>query len=127
MLTVSPREYTVDEVLPYVTTERKVMRDFDGWCVKMDSLRYQVFLKSRVCVDCGLEGTVFRLERAEVGGPPGRAHFNLYGRNKDGDLILMTKDHIHPRSKGGKDTLDNLQTMCFPCNYAKSDQVLLRT
>ncbi len=31
----------------------------------------------------------------------------------------LTCDHIHPESKGGPTTLDNLQTMCRPCNSKK--------
>lgn len=46
------------------------------------------------------------------------AHFNLYAE-KDGESRLMTKDHIIPKSKGGKNHLDNLQTMCDHCNSKK--------
>jgi 5-methylcytosine-specific restriction endonuclease McrA len=35
----------------------------------------------------------------------------------------MTIDHILPRSKGGKDTLENLQPMCSSCNAKKADKV----
>ena len=31
----------------------------------------------------------------------------------------LTLDHIHPYSRGGLDTFDNLQTMCRPCNSRK--------
>jgi 5-methylcytosine-specific restriction endonuclease McrA len=41
-------------------------------------------------------------------------HFNLYAINEDGHEILMTKDHIQPTAKGGKNIVANLQTMC--CN-----------
>ena len=50
----------------------------------------------------------------------GRPHFNLYAE-LDGYIVLMTKDHIVPRSKGGKNMLENYQTMCCLCNSAKSD------
>jgi HNH endonuclease len=33
-------------------------------------------------------------------------------------------DHIHPRSKGGKNTAENLVTSCAVCNLAKSDNQL---
>lgn len=35
----------------------------------------------------------------------------------------LSLDHIHPRSKGGKDTFENLQTMCIPCNSRKGAKV----
>lgn len=31
----------------------------------------------------------------------------------------LTCDHIHPESKGGETTFENLQTMCRPCNSKK--------
>lgn len=31
----------------------------------------------------------------------------------------LTCDHVHPESKGGPTTLENLQTMCRPCNSKK--------
>ncbi len=34
---------------------------------------------------------------------------------------LLTLDHITPKSKGGKFTVDNLQTMCQRCNNAKGN------
>lgn len=39
---------------------------------------------------------------------------------KDG--VKLHVDHILPRSKGGKDTLDNLQTLCQPCNLGKGNR-----
>lgn len=35
----------------------------------------------------------------------------------------LSLDHTYPWSKGGSDTLENLQTMCQPCNSRKSDKV----
>jgi 5-methylcytosine-specific restriction endonuclease McrA len=36
---------------------------------------------------------------------------------------MITKDHIIPRSKGGKDILDNYQPMCIICNSKKADKL----
>jgi 5-methylcytosine-specific restriction endonuclease McrA len=43
------------------------------------------------------------------------------GRNSQDGIILQV-DHILPRSKGGKDTLDNFQTLCNVCNLGKSNR-----
>lgn len=120
---VGSREYTLSEVLEYVT-EEPVSRVYDGFDVWMDSLRYLVFAQGHHCVKCGVEGTVFLLQRDTKAQDLTRAHFNLFARLSDGSLVLMTKDHIHPKSKGGKDRLDNLRTMCLPCNQIKGSDVL---
>lgn len=43
------------------------------------------------------------------------------GRGSQNDVILHV-DHIVPRSKGGKDTLENYQTLCDVCNLGKSNK-----
>lgn len=40
---------------------------------------------------------------------------------KNGELILFTKDHRIPKSKGGKNNLSNYQTACERCNILKGD------
>jgi 5-methylcytosine-specific restriction endonuclease McrA len=35
--------------------------------------------------------------------------------------IRLELDHKLPKSKGGNDDLDNLQTLCFECNRGKKD------
>jgi 5-methylcytosine-specific restriction endonuclease McrA len=45
----------------------------------------------------------------------------LCGNSKK-DGVKLHVDHILPRSKGGKDTLDNLQTLCQPCNLGKGNR-----
>ena len=50
-------------------------------------------------------------------------HFNLYFIDGD-NYVLMTKDHILPHSKGGKDVIDNYQTMCEICNNIKAHNIV---
>jgi HNH endonuclease len=38
------------------------------------------------------------------------------------DGVSLEVDHILPRSKGGTDDIDNLQTLCKKCNIGKSDK-----
>ena len=47
------------------------------------------------------------------------------GRNVK-DKIKLVVDHIIPKSKGGKDILDNLITSCEDCNLGKGDVLLSR-
>lgn len=34
----------------------------------------------------------------------------------------LTRDHVHPRSKGGRDVWENVVTACGPCNKFKDDR-----
>ena len=43
------------------------------------------------------------------------------GRSAEDEIILHV-DHITPRSKGGRDELDNYQTLCNICNIGKSNK-----
>jgi len=118
--------FAPDDVLPHITRER-TRRDYAGddgrvWQVRMNSHRYWTFRRSLSCVVCGIEGTVMSLERTE--GTGGQPHFNLYATAGDGKRVLMTKDHIEPRSKGGCDGDGNFQTMCTVCNGLKSNHRL---
>ena len=91
----------------------------EGHDVYTTSLRYKTFIeKGYRCVCCGRTGAYYALEKA-VESKKNRAHFNLYSN----DGVLMTKDHILPRSKGGKDCIENMQTMCTICNSAKGSIV----
>lgn len=100
--------------------------DLDGDVVGLRSLRMRTFFeKSVTCVSCGAEGSYFAKEKSwSQLDPSQRYHLNLYGISKNGDHVLMTKDHIYPRSKGGPDHISNMQTMCSSCNRKKSDKII---
>jgi 5-methylcytosine-specific restriction endonuclease McrA len=93
----------------------------DGDPIDISSYRYDMFYHKGVkCVGCGIEGEYFLKEKMSVRP----YHLNLYAINDEGKEILMTVDHIYPRSKGGKDELDNFQPMCSPCNCKKADKII---
>lgn len=97
------------------TYQHEVEVDGKKYLVRTGCLRLQLFKKNSTCVKCGRQGTHFVLEQDWNHNRP---HLNLYA----GD-VLMTKDHIVPKSKGGSNGLKNLQTMCAPCNQAKGNKL----
>jgi len=114
--------FSIPEVLDHFGDYDRVYGD---WVVNMASDRYLTFMvRGYRCASCGLEATFFLLQknRHQETNPQNRAHFNLYAEVGD-RLVLFTKDHIHPKAKGGKSTLENYQTMCAPCNVRKMDTV----
>ena len=142
-------KFNIEEVLPYVFT-RKIRHQLKEkgasyrsreWAaaschsypvvvndkgtriiVAMGSHRYQLFAEKGIaCVSCGICGEFFALERGSKGNPD-KYHFNLYGRASDGKEIMITKDHIKPRSQGGRNRLTNYQPMCYNCNSRKSNK-----
>lgn len=69
-----------------------------------------------------------RVERGKVSN---KLRFAVYERDgyrcrfcgRNDDEVNLEIDHIIPISKGGKSTLDNLQTLCHDCNVEKGNQV----
>lgn len=89
-----------------------------------DSSNYRYdnfFLHGTDCVSCGLKGQYFWLEKNNDNRTK-TWHFNLYGVDENGREVQMTKDHIIPKSCGGKNHVDNYQPMCCRCNLAKSNK-----
>jgi len=95
---------------------------------KTSSYRLELFRQNPRCVSCHRIGTLWMLEAHHRGEPP---HLNLYhvedgevkewkNLSRDG-LVMMTKDHIIPKSRGGLTTISNLQTMCSICNGKKGN------
>ena len=111
-------EFRLDEVFPFITVEESKQEFKVGeqsYFVRMSSDRYHVFKANPNCVSCGLAGNKLILDMNPGDQSP---HFNLYAE-EDGRLVLMTKDHVLAKSKGGTDDLSNFQTMCCVCNNLK--------
>lgn len=113
------RELTKDVL--FEEDKRNAKVDLDGDFIKGNSQRYQTFFTKGIkCVCCGIEGKYFAKERAIRDKS---YHLNLYAIDESGKEVLMTKDHILPKSKGGKNYIDNYQTMCINCNVAKGNNL----
>jgi 5-methylcytosine-specific restriction enzyme A len=50
-----------------------------------------------------------------------RDHFKCQLCGKTAKETRLEVDHIVPVARGGKDSLENLHTICFDCNRGKSD------
>lgn len=72
------------------------------------------------CVEdnCNLKDFHFGLGIDKGGG----LHLDLYGYDQEGDIVMITIDHIVPKSKGGSDTIDNFQPMCKVHNEMKAHE-----
>jgi len=115
--------YEPQDILKFCgESKRLFVVDGVDYNVKMQSARYYTFRESLSCVCCGLTGKTMMLD-VQPRVRHGKAHFNLYAE-WEGGLVLMTKDHIIPRSRGGKNYGDNYQTMCTLCNGAKKDKMI---
>src|ERR1035437_5984742 len=52
----------------------------------------------------------------------GPYHLNMWGVDDQNEEVLFTHDHTHARGLGGRDILDNSETMCCFCNWEKGVQ-----
>ena len=102
---------------------RPFLKKIQGVMVKLTSQRYPVFQRSIKCARCGVEAKFLAIERCEGKRMDETFHLNLYAINDRGHEVIMTKDHIIPKSKGGGNTQDNYQTMCLRCNSKKGNKI----
>jgi len=72
-----------------------------------------------VCEKCTMSDHHFALSIDGGGG----LHLDLYAHDELGELNMITIDHVHPKSKGGKNHISNYQTMCKLHNEIKSNKI----
>jgi hypothetical protein len=123
------KEFCYSEIKPLLGCENRGVFNYRGRDLTygLSSPRLVCFKRSPVCVGCGREGVLFRLELPAYSSVDQSVspHLNLYSV----DGVLMTHDHIIPKSKyekvtgtrSGVNSQSNLQTMCTHCNGKKGD------
>lgn len=80
--------------------------------------RLMVFIrKGFTCVKCGRVADRARLSFDKDFGEGG-IHVDIYSGE-----VMMTVDHVIPKSRGGSDKLNNKVPMCGPCNWAKGNNI----
>jgi len=110
-------KHSLEEILPFIRKDSFEKNRIKLWKfnVRIWSDRLVLFKNNLECVICWIKWDHFILESNWNPTP----NLNLY--TKKG--ILMTKDHIIPKSKWWKNNLSNYQTMCTICNFKKDNKI----
>jgi 5-methylcytosine-specific restriction endonuclease McrA len=97
---------------------------FDDDRIKIDSQRMLMFAaKGWTCCECGLKGAYFAKECYLTTQYKKHWTLYLYAINDKGEEVLMTRDHIRPRSRRGRNKLKNYAPMCTTCNNRKGSKM----
>ena len=116
------KKYEVEDIFKEIENNELPDKLIYGENDYKDSLRRVQIIKDLIsrdgskCMMCGVEPKYFALGKDKTG----RWHLDLYGGDVD---HMFTIDHIHPKSKGGENTMENYQLLCKICNEDKSDSV----
>lgn len=116
--------------------------NFGKFLVTANSSKLGCLKRSPMCVSCDRVGSIWMLQshgklvtplteqekffgvkRKIKHSDEQRPHLNLWAVDASNNLVMMTQDHILPRSRGGSNGSHNLQTMCTFCNSAKGDKI----
>ena len=122
-------KFDIPYVLPHLARPNTHLESQNVWDIQLGEKRirlftgrsrYQLIKKTQVCACCGLQGSFFTVESGRNHAP----HLRLYGIGRYNKHIIMTLDHIIPKSQGGRREPDNSQMLCKICNTIKDNDVL---
>ena len=75
--------------------------------------------KNLTCAFCGISASFAALESHAA--TPASVHLNFYAKDFVDRDVLMTWDHIQPKSLGGTNAMCNAQCLCTICNGLKGN------
>lgn len=93
-------------------------KDYKDSTTRIKIIKQLIERDGCLCLECKEKPKYFALGKDNAG----YWHLDLYSK-MDGEHYMYTIDHIHPKSKGGKNHIDNYQLLCKICNEDKSDTV----
>jgi 5-methylcytosine-specific restriction endonuclease McrA len=121
----------VDSIMPLIpayssrlchgsTTKDSVRRWVMGWLVRTSTpILLLIKSKGNACAHCGATLSFFALEHHA-----GHTSLRPYAITDTGDEVLLTLDHIIPKSHPlGRNTFINYQVLCVRCNTRKDNKV----
>lgn len=73
------------------------------------------------CWNCCVEASCF-IASKDRNDKCARPVLNLFAETRDGP-VLMTRDHIIPKSYGGVNDIANLRIGCGPCNHTRGNEL----
>ena len=116
-------KFKPSHILPFINKKRGKI-NLHGITFNFYS-RYLIAFKYKgiICAGCGITTQHVYLEHHNKKDKPGIYNLKLYGVDANNNEILMTMDHIIPKSKGGTDNLKNIQPMCNTCNQDKGNKI----
>lgn len=120
------KTWSLREGLAYIARQnsRKIQGKWVENVSKPSAVRLKMFASGQIkCVKCGLVGDHFHIERHK-NDKVMPFSVNLYGWRGDKE-IMLTWDHILPKSLGGSNDLANAQCMCFSCNSSKGNKLTI--
>lgn len=108
-------KFSIEEITNKLKNrDYKLVTEYGTINLKTTSIR--TFSKGCDCVECGAVGVYFELIKNNNGYS---IQLVAQKQNKNKTHVVMTSDHIVPKSKGGVNRLDNRQPMCKMCNKIK--------
>jgi 5-methylcytosine-specific restriction endonuclease McrA len=113
------KELSIQEGFEVLHQSREI-RNVDGMKVSAPSgaalfHHYNETYKPLTCFKCGVvaDRWIVKHQHNDRDKPP---VVELFAYTKKNRLVMMTRDHIIPKSWGGLDLVENLRPACEPCN-----------
>jgi 5-methylcytosine-specific restriction endonuclease McrA len=145
-------EFSNAQILPFIGKgfpKKTFYTDEGPVKVNMSSNRLECLRRSQECAFCHKQGNIWLLQKSITNPPRVRTscfidecpwcslradqnwtskwsapHLNLFYRDMQDRMTMLTFDHIIPKARGGADTVENGQTLCIKCNQKKGCELI---